>query len=242
MKFRSVAPRSEPKPRAPAPPERSQSFLVLFFKKEQTFLCRRSVLTGAAALAGCSVLPERPYQERREWPLEVRRPNAVDTIVAHRPVLLVRGLRAGPGLDSRGLRTRLADGAEHLDYWEEWAVPPPQGVEDCLRQWLAASGLFSAVVMPGSEVTPELVLQGELVAFVVDLAAGTARAELALVLLRQQSSGTRVPILQRSFTGAAPLAGRDGPAEAAALQAALAALLQQVEAAMVPFTRTMRPA
>jgi len=195
---------------------------------------RRVLLGGAAAsLAGCSVLPERPYQERREWPLEVRRPTT-GVPGPHAPVLLLRALRAGPGLDTRGLRTRLADGAERIDNWEEWAVPPPQGVEECMRQWLAASGLFSAVVMPGSQVTAEFVLEGELVAFVGDQPAGVSRVGLSLVLLRATGTGRFLPVLQRSLAGQAPLTGTGGPALAASMQAALASLLTSVEATLAP--------
>jgi ABC-type uncharacterized transport system auxiliary subunit len=201
---------------------------------------RRRVLLGgvAGALAGCSVLPERPYEERREWPLEVRRPT---TAVArpNAPVLLLRALRAGPGLDARGLRTRLADGAEHIDNWEEWAVPPPQGVEECLREWLVASGLFSAVVVPGSQVTADFVLEGELVAFVGDEPAGVARVGLSLVLLRAAGSGRFTPLTQRIMTVEAKLTGAGGPALAASLLAALAALLAEAEANL---TFSVRPA
>jgi ABC-type uncharacterized transport system auxiliary subunit len=194
-------------------------------------LTRRSALLCGAALAGCSVLPERPYQERREWPLEVRRAGAPPA-AAHGAILLVRAMRAGPGLEARGLRSKLPDGTERIDNWDEWAVPPAQGVEDCLRQWLAASGLFAAVVMPGSEVTADLVLESELLAFVADDPAGVARATISLVLLRRDSNGTRRPVLQQTITGEAPLSGRDGPAIAASLQAALAVLLARVEVAL----------
>jgi cholesterol transport system auxiliary component len=177
------------------------------------------------------VLPERPYAERREWPLEVHRPT---TAVAgpHAPVLLLRALRAGPGLDTRGLRTRLADGAERIDNWEEWAVPPPQGVEECLRQWLAASGLFSAVVMPGSQVTADFVLEGELVAFVGDEPAAVARVSLSLVLLRVAGDGRFTPLTQRSMTVEAKLAGTGAPAITASVLAALAAVLAEAEATL----------
>jgi cholesterol transport system auxiliary component len=197
---------------------------------------RRAVLLGAAGLAGCSVLPERTYQERREWPLEVPPPAPIP---AHpgAPVLLLRSLRAGPGLDTRGLRTKLPDGAEHLDYWEEWAVPPPQGVETALRQYLAASGLFSAVVMPGSELAPDLVLEGELLGFVADESTRVARADLSLVLLRAPRYGRLTPLLQHTVSGEAPLSGTDGPAVAASLRAALAALLGAAVGALGPFVR-----
>jgi ABC-type uncharacterized transport system auxiliary subunit len=187
------------------------------------------VLAGAAALGGCSVLPKYPYQERREWPLDVARPEALPPAPAG-PILLIRPMRAGPGLDTRGLRLRRADGSETTDYWEEWAVPPPQGVEDDLRQWLAASGIFRAVVQPGSEVTPALTLDSELLAFVGDVAAGSARVSVSVVLLRDGRDAE--PVLQRSFTGVAPLTGESGQALAASLRAAVAVLMGSIERAL----------
>ena len=193
-------------------------------------LGRRAILGCAGALAGCSVLPERPYQERREWPLDVRRPE-VAPANPRGPVLLVRSLRAGPGLDDRGLRTLRTDGAEHVDYWEEWAVPPPQAVEYALRQWLAASGKFAAVVEPGSQVPPNLILEGEMLAMAADLRRSQAIARIAIVLLRPAPGGPQ-PVLQQTFTGLAPLQGTDAPALARAMQQAVAAALQQIEAAV----------
>ncbi len=167
------------------------------------------------------MLPARPYQERRQWPLDVPPPQGGQA-GAGRHVVLVRALRAGPGMDTRGLRTILPDGAERIANWEEWSVPPPQGVEDDLRQWLSASGLFTAVVMPGSSVKPDLVLEGELLALAADPQTGTARAAIGTVLLREPGSR---PLLQRSVTGAAPLQGQDGPALAGAMRAAIADML-----------------
>ena len=115
-------------------------------------------------------------------------------------------------------------------------MPPPQGVEEDLRQWLTASGCFAAVVMPGSQVPHDMVLEGELLALAADPQAGTAHASLSLVLLRQ-SGGTTRPMLQRSFTGTAPLRGQDGRALSQAMRGAVAELLTQVEAAMEPLVR-----
>jgi len=201
-------------------------------------MSRRCVLVGVGAVVACSVLPARPYQQRREWPLAVQRPaslpSARDRLVLPGTVLLVREMQAAPGLDTRGLRTLLPDGAERLDNWEEWAVPPSQGVGACLRQWLAASGRFAAVLMPGSEAAADLVLESQLEAFVGVQATGRARVTFSLVLLRR-ARGRDVPVLQRTITGEAPLGATDGPALAASLQAALAQALAQAEAALAPF-------
>lgn len=189
---------------------------------------RRLVLLVPLGATACSLLPERSYQERRLWPLEVTRAGAPGAATGR--VVLVRGLRAGPGMDARGLRRVDAEGAEHLDYWEEWAVPPPQGVEAALRGWLAASGRYAAVVQPGSQAAPDLVVEGELTGFTADVARGQARVALTLVLLARRA-GRDVPVLQRGFAGTAPLSGGDAPAAIAALRAATAGVLSEVEAA-----------
>jgi ABC-type uncharacterized transport system auxiliary subunit len=192
-----------------------------------TGFTRRAMVAGAAALGGCSVLPTRPYQERREWPLDI--PPPPEHAARGRRLLLVRSLGAGPGLDTRGLRTIDANGAENIAFWEEWAVPPPQGVGADLRAWLSASGLFRAVVAPGSEVAADFIMEGELLALAAQPGAGTARAVLSLVLLRAPGN---VPLLQQSFAGSARLQGVDGPALAAGMRAAVADMLGQVVAAV----------
>lgn len=111
-------------------------------------LSRRYVLLGAAGLAGCSVLPKTPYVEQTQWPLIVKRPETFPRRANGR-VLAVRDVTPAPGLDQRGLQWLLPNGSVHVDFYNQWAVPPAQAVTTDLQQWLAASGLFSAVVGGG---------------------------------------------------------------------------------------------
>lgn len=189
---------------------------------------RRFLLAAPLALAGCG-LETRPYAERRQWPLLVRRPQTLPPRPGG-PVLLVRSLAAGPGMEPRGLQTVQADGSIRTDYYEEWSVPPAQAVEQALRSWLEVCGLFSAVVAPGSRLVAGLVLEGELDALWAVPAERLARAAAGITLVAEGGPAARLA-LQRRVEGAAPLAGAT-PAEAvAALTAAVAALCGQVEAA-----------
>ena len=188
---------------------------------------RRGLLAGAASLSGCSLLPQAPYVQRRDWPLDVRRPSISPRNPRGR-VLLVRSVRAGPGLEARGLQWLQRDGSVHVDFYEQWAVPPAQAVEDDLRQWLADTGLFSAVVAPGSRLTADFVLEGELDVFIADLNAGVGRAALALVLLDQRQGSTKV-LLQRTETAEVKLTGTEAQAIAEAMKAATAPVLQRTE-------------
>ena len=186
-----------------------------------------ALLLGSAT--GCG-LSERPYLERRQWPLIVRRPSQRQPRAKGR-VLLVRSVRAGPGLEARGLQSLQPDGSVKVDFYEEWAVPPAQAVEDDLRQWLADSGLFAAVLAPGSRLSADLVLEGDLTAFWADIPAMRARAALALVLLDQRPSPVRV-LMQRTFTAEAPLPSAEAPAIVSALRLALSQVFEQVERAV----------
>ena len=188
---------------------------------------RRLVLLGVAGLGGCSVLPSSNYVQRRNWPLDVQRPSVLPARTGGK-VLLVRAIRSGPGLDVRGMQWLQRDGSVHVDFYEQWAVPPAQAVEDDVRQWLAGSGLFSAVVAPGSRLDADYVLEGELQAFVADPGAGVARVSVAFVLLDQHPSPIKA-LLQRTESAEVRMTGDDAPAIAAALRAAVVEVLEKIE-------------
>ena len=190
---------------------------------------RRMVLAGALALAGCG-LSERPYAEKRQWPLVVRRPSSQPPAQRGK-VLLVRTIGAAPGLGARGLQSLRPDGSLDVAYYEEWTVPPAESVESDLRQWLADSGRFRAVVAPGSRLNADLVLEGTLTAFLANPSAGTARVTLSVVLLDQRPNPVKI-LMQRNFTAEERLASADPPAIVQALRAALADVLRQVEDAV----------
>jgi cholesterol transport system auxiliary component len=184
----------------------------------------RRALLLTFLLAGCG-LATRPYAERRQWPLAIVRPGTLAP--AGRKVLEVRTLRAGPGLEARGLQSLQADGSIRTGFYEEWSVPPAQGVEEALRSWLAASGLFAAVVAPGSRVTADYILEGDLDALWTAPARKQADAALAITLITN-GTAPRV-LLQRRFEATAALSGSDAGADSAAMLAALAIVLARVE-------------
>lgn len=192
-------------------------------------------LLSTAALGGCSLLPSSEYLQRRDWPLDVHR----DTTLPAPPrgkVLLVRSIRSGPGLEERGLQWLLRDGSVHVDFYEQWAVPPAQAVEDDVRQWLAGAGLFSAVVAPGSRLDADYILEGELTTFIADPNAGVAHMAVNLVLLDQHPTPVKV-LLQKTESADVRLTGTDPPAIAATMKAAIVELLRKIEADVAAATR-----
>jgi len=190
---------------------------------------RRMALATALVLAGCG-LDTRPYLERREWPLLVRRPQALPARTGA-PVLLVRGFAAGPGMEARGLQSVQPDGSLRTGFYEEWSVPPAQGVEEAVRDWLTACGLFSAVLAPGSRLAADLVLEGELDALWTLPAEHLARAAAGVTLLAQGPAGARL-LLQRRVEGEAELSGTAPQDAAGAMTAAVAVLCGRIEEAV----------
>lgn len=195
-------------------------------------MSRRALLLLPLALAGCSVLPDRPNIPVRRFTLNPERPTR-RSAPRGAAVLLIRRVRGVPGLQELGLRRAEADGGFAIAPWDEWLAPPSDLAEAALRSWLQASGLFSAVVAPGSRAEHTLVLEAQLTVLDYAPAANEARAGLAGVLLLERSLSSRV-LLTFDVRGRAPLAaGADAPAAAAAMQAALGDAFAELERAFV---------
>jgi ABC-type uncharacterized transport system auxiliary subunit len=195
---------------------------------------RRGIIAAGAALAGCSVLPARPYEEIRLWPLTVSRPRALPRD-PRGPILLVRRLEAGPGLETAFLRSRAADGSVTVAHYEAWDLPPAQGVAESLRLWLEQCGHFAAVVAPGSRATADYTLEGELTRFIALPAEGRAEVALSVVMFKEVDFHA-TPVLQTEFASTATLAGAAAPDIAGALTMATASVFADIESAIVRAT------
>jgi ABC-type uncharacterized transport system auxiliary subunit len=221
----------------------------------RTLLRLLPALAAGGAGSGCSVLPSRPYQEVQRFALAPERPRREPT-PSRGPVLLLRTLRAAPGLDTRGLRLVGANGQVDTEFWNEWTAPPAELAEEAMRRWLGASGLFAAVTPPGSRLRADLVLEAELLRLHAEPEAGLARAALSALLLQEQAeAGAQARILgQFTPEGTAPLPGGSrsrgaslpaaeaAEAMAAALAAALTALERDLRGALREAGMASRPA
>lgn len=191
-------------------------------------MSRRALLLLPLVLGGCSVLPDRPNIPVRRFALNPERAGR-NAAPRNAPVLLVRRVRGVPGLQELGLRVAATDGGVAIAPWDEWLAPPGDLAEAALRAWLQASGLFAAVVAPGSRAEHNLVLEAQLTALEAAPAMGEARAGLAGVLLQERGLSSRV-LLTFDLRGHAPLpAGGGAATAAAAMQAALGGAFAELE-------------
>lgn len=194
---------------------------------------RRLILGLPLLAAGCSVLPDRPFIEAQRFALEPRR--AGPPVARGRHALLLRSMRAAPGLEARGLRQRRADGSVAVAPYEEWLAPPADLAETALRQWLGASGRFTAVTAPGSRLTTFLVLETELLTLETD-GSGARAAVAALLLGRAEGMGDPTPRGQavlESRVAAAPGVAPTAAMQAGMMQDALGRVFADLEAWIV---------
>jgi len=195
---------------------------------------RRSVLRQAAlfalpALAGCAAVSSSP--ERRLFTLDAPRPERAPPRPGA-PVLLVRPVQPGPGTDQRGLVTRTGGQTVRTDFYSEFLTTPDVLVGESLRRWLGASGLFAAVVDPGSRLPSQFALETTLTALEgVSGSAPQARIALGVLLLDlrpRPASVARQAVIERSV----PVSDLAAGSVAAGLNQALALVLADVEAAL----------
>lgn len=190
---------------------------------------RRFILAAPVALSACgSLLPAQKYTPRVNWDLAPP-PPAFPPHTGTGPVLLIRPVAAAPGLEARGLRSLNADGSLKLDYYNLWAVPPADAVTQALVNWAQASGMFSAVVTPGTRLDAGLILEGELTELIAVPGQNEARAALTLAVIKPAGglTGTALPLTQVLLRASAKLRGTDAAAAAAAENDAVASLLGQ---------------
>ncbi|TCH99007.1 hypothetical protein EJV46_10690 [Roseococcus sp. SYP-B2431] len=195
---------------------------------------RRLLLTLPLLAGGCSLLPSRPYLETRRYALEPRRPASAPRARAPRGAILLRTLRAGPGMEVRGLRLVRPDGTLDVAFYDEWLAPPADLVESALREWLIASGVFTAVAAPGSRLSTPFVLEAEMVALQAE--PGQARAVMTALLLSSAGDLLADPrvLAQRRLEAVVPLPPEATPAaQAAGMQAALGKLFVELESWLV---------
>lgn len=196
-------------------------------------------------LAGCTVLPNRPFVETRRHTLAPQRPAGAPPARSTGQVLLLRGLRAPPGMDTRGLRRVRPDQTLDIAFYEEWLAPPAELAEAALRQWLIAGRGFTGIAAPGTRLRTPLILEGELTGLEAIPDQRIARASLATLLLRESDGlGEAQVVGQRSFTGTAPLPPAEGDAaglaQANAMEAALGLAFAELESWLVSTIPEMR--
>jgi cholesterol transport system auxiliary component len=184
----------------------------------------------AGLLCGCGGRAN-PTDERRFFLLEAERGGA-----ARRErlgeVLVVRRFDAAPGFGSGELAYRIGDHAFESDYYHLFLQPPGGLVAEQARRWLSRSGLFGAVVNPGSEVLPTQVLEGNVTKLYADFHPSVSPRAVMVVeffLLEAGESQTTV-VFHEEYEASHPLRAQSGAAVVEAHNQCLTEILRKFEA------------
>lgn len=176
-------------------------------------------------LCGCSALPSPPvavhtYLFSAPLPAPRRGPG---------PVLLIATPRAAPAYDRPGIAYRRSP--TRLDYYaeSEWVDEPARLIEPLIIAALEASSGFEAVVSAGTGLIAEMRLDTEIVRIEHELLAAPTRGRFILRAQLVDVARGRV-IGTEIFDASVPSRSDDAEGAVAAIDTALARVLEQVVA------------
>jgi len=162
-----------------------------------TRTCQRvcCFVAGAVLLleGGCLKL-NQSYPEKQFYSLEVPR-SAAQANPARGTVLRIRRFVVAPQFEGRGLVYRTGELQFESDFYHEWFVSPSAVLTQQTHNWLAASGLFQAVLDSGSRLDETATLEGYVSALYGDYrdkAAPKAVLELGVRLISEDGSRSQI--------------------------------------------------
>jgi cholesterol transport system auxiliary component len=139
-------------------------------------------------------------------------------------------LITAPRASGAGFLYRRTEDEYVSDYYHAWVSPPAPALTQNLREWLAASGLFSYVTPGAGYAQPSFILEGTVSSLhgdYRDLAAPSAVLAVEFALLQDQPAGV-ILRLRRAYHEAVPLSQATPAALAAGWRTAWTHILQRL--------------
>lgn len=185
-----------------------------------------AVLVSASA---CSLGLERDPPEQARYLIGATRP-AVEAPPPDDGVVEVRAFHAASPLATIRFLYRIGAHRYETDFYREFLVAPELAISDAARAWLAAAGVATAVVAPGSRVDPTHVLEGDVTELYGDFRSGTGPRAVLVIRAALVERTTEKVLLQATYAESEPIASADADGLPAAWSTALARVLERLEA------------
>ena len=189
------------------------------------------LIAALAMAAGCAPSIKQQAPDKLYYVLEASRPADVPSSAAPLAgVLAVRKLAVAPAFESRELLYQTAQSRLQPDYYNQFIVPPEDMATQAVRQWLADTGLFSSVGLPGSGMRQEFAMEGGITALYGDFTGAQAHAVLKAQFFLFMTRGTYDMVFHKDYSESVLLEDRSAAGLVAGMNTALVKMLSALEA------------